>query len=192
MNVTKVLDPQLDVRHDLAKNHLAFVGPERKTFNVTTSSNFGGAVGTANPGQCSFEVQPPKSNTLVSREVSTRFFLHIETTGDFDVNNAAIGTSSIFRQFPIASVTDSIQLSINGESISDNVAQKVHPLLCYGNNEIDRMKHWSRTPSAPDVYQLYDDDAKFGAARSPLGQYMSTFEGSRAFFVTNRSVFVLY
>jgi hypothetical protein len=158
MEVQRVIDPELDIKHDLQKNHLAFQGPERKTVHVSTSSNYGG-IGVISPGQCTFEVQPPKASTLVSRDISTRFFIHVETkgTGDFNLNNGQIGTDCCFRQFPIASVLDNLQLSINGESISDNVSQNIHPLLCYGNDTKDRSKHWSRTPSTPDMYQLYDD-----------------------------------
>jgi hypothetical protein len=68
-------------------------------------------------------------------------------------------------------MTDVLTIQINGESISDNIGDKVSALLCYGNCAEDRNKTWSTTTAQPDQFQQLSDWQIYGSARSPLSDY---------------------
>ena len=88
-----------------------------------------------------------------------------------------LGTNDALRQFPISSLCDVLTVQINGESISDNLADKLHALLCFGNDREERQKSISTTPTAPDNYQRYSDWTTYGSAKNPLAEYgESTFD----------------
>jgi hypothetical protein len=170
MRTLKIITPKIDVRHDLMKNHIALEGPSRVTQFIAVSNSYGGQTGTVNPSQASWDIQPPSADTVVDRHIRVKYFVRVQASGTFSNNN---GTSNppvleAPRQFPIASVTDSVQLSINGENISDNVSEKLHAMLCYGNTALDRRRYWSEAPSMPDGYQEYTDGALYGSGRDPL------------------------
>jgi len=170
MQTIKIITPKVDIRSDVKKNHIALEGPSRTTQFIAVSSSYGGATGTVNPAQASWDIQPPSHDTVVDRHIRVKFYVKVNAPGGFSNNN---GTSNppvleCPRQFPIASVTDSIQLSLNGENVSDNVSEKLHAMLCYGNTANERRRAWSEAPSMPDAYQEYTDGALYGSAKDPI------------------------
>jgi hypothetical protein len=64
-----------------------------------------------------------------------------------------------------------LTVQINGESISDNIGDKLHALLCYGNTPEMRNRTWSTTTSQPDQFQRYSDWEIHGNARNPMTGY---------------------
>jgi hypothetical protein len=45
---------------------------------------------------------------------------------------------------------DVASVSINGETVSENVQRKLHAMLCYGNDSASRAKSWSMSAAMPD------------------------------------------
>ena len=171
MQTIKIVTPKVDIRHDVRKNHIALEGPSRVTQYIAVSNSYGGNTLTQNPSQASWDIQPPSHDTVVDRHVRVKFYVKVTAGGGAFSNNNGTSNPPVLeapRQFPIASVTDSVQLSLNGENVSDNVSEKIHAMLCYGNTANDRRRAWSESCSMPDGYQEYTDGALYGSARDPL------------------------
>ena len=182
-----VMDPRIDVRDDVEKNHIIHKGAQRTTHYVQTADSY--QTGVA-PTQSSWSISPPSNQTIVDRYIRVRHYV------EFDATNANIdlGINSGFRQFPVSSITDVATLSINGEQVSENIQSKLHGMLTYGNTPEQRRKSWSTAPSQPDSYQDYGDYLTYGSARNPLADYgENSTEPSRGGFevevtVVNKTV----
>lgn len=160
MQSVRVLEPRVDVKHDSEVNHVVLQGALRVTEQVNVADS-------ADINQALWTVYPPSSDTIVDRLFLVRMYLDVVSTGgDFQV-----GTNDAPRQFPLASSTDVLTVQINGESISDNLGDKIHALMCYGNEAQDRNRTWSLTTAQPDQYQQYSDWTTYGSARNVLAEY---------------------
>jgi hypothetical protein len=182
-----VLDPRIDVREDLEKNHIIHKGAQRSTNYVQSSDSYQLNVA---PTQSSWSISPPSNQTIVDRFIRVRHYVEFDSTNA----NIDLGINSGFRQFPISSITDVATLSINGEQVSENIQSKLHAMLTYGNTPEQRRKSWSVAPCQPDSYQDYGDYLSYGSARNPLADYgENSTEPSRGGFevevtVVNKTV----
>ena len=167
LQTVKMIEPRVDISHDTEKNHVVMYGGQRLTQQVAPADSWGSA-GTT-PVQALFTVNPPSTSTIVDRRMKVRCYLDITTNG-----NLQIGTNDALRQFPIASITDVLTVQINGETVSDNVADKIHALLCYGNDAQKRHETVSTSPAMPDGYQRYSDWATYGSSKNALAEYGET------------------
>lgn len=154
-----VQTPRTAVKSDLAKNHVVLQGGQRVTENVLPADSYSAT-------SANWSVHPPSTTTIVDRYVKAKFYVEVKSDVDF-----ILGSKEGLRQFPIAAVTDVLTVQINGESISENVADIGSALLCYGNGPSDRTKSWSTTAAMPDQYQKYSDWTTLGSARNPLADY---------------------
>jgi len=160
MQSIRVLEPRVDIKHDSEINHIVLQGALRVTEQVNVADS-------ADINQALWTVYPPSPDTIVDRLFLVRMYLDVVSTGgDFQV-----GTNDAPRQFPLTASTDVLTVQINGESISDNVGDKIHAFLCYGNCAQDRNRTWSLTTSQPDQYQNYSDWTTYGSARNVLAEY---------------------
>ena len=164
METIKVIEPRVNVKSDVEKNHVVLQGGLRVNEQVHTADSWGSA-GSA-PTQALFTINPPSTSTITDRYMKIRGYF--EVTVDADLQ---LGTNDSLRQFPISSITETLTVQINGESISDNLADKLHAMLCYGNTREDRVKSWSTSPCMPDNYQQYNDWVTYGSAKNPLADY---------------------
>ena len=64
-----------------------------------------------------------------------------------------LGVEDGLRQFPLNSIVNVTTVQINGESVSDNTAEKLHALLTYGVTSQDLDKNASVSTAMPDQYQ---------------------------------------
>lgn len=90
-----------------------------------------------------------------------------------------------FREFPLASCMQQINLKMGNFSTGYNMSDIIHGLLRYSNEPMNRMITNSQTPTMQDNYQEYFD--AIGSARNPLGSYgNSSFDfGRGSVFYTN-------
>lgn len=163
----KVMEPRVAVKPDVEKNHVVLMGGQRVTEQVAPSDSWGSA--GQKPVQALWTINPPSTQTIVDRRMRVRCYWEVKTDQDLQ-----LGTNDALRAFPIASLTDVCTVQINGETISDNVADKVHAMLCYGNDAQSRLSEVSMTPSMPDGYQRYSDWALYGSGKNALSQYGET------------------
>lgn len=165
METIKVIEPRANVRADEQKNHVVLQGGLRYTEQVHPADSFG-SVGSA-PVQALWTIYPPSTHTIVDRLVLVRCYVEVEAVG----GSFLVGTYDAPRQFPITSMADVLTIQINGESISDNIGDKLHALLAYGNTREARNNTWSKTCAMPDQFQRLADWQTLGSAKNPLANY---------------------
>jgi len=165
MDLIKVVDPKVNVKGDVEKNHLVFVGGERVTYTVSTADSWDNLMTNA-----TWSIVPPSDKTIIDRNVKVRAYFEVEVDQPLD-----IGTHDALRQLPLSSLVDVTQVQINGEAISDNTGNMLHAMMCYGNTAEDRDAHLSESPAMPDAFQKYEDQLEIGNARSPLNDYGETY-----------------
>jgi hypothetical protein len=163
MEAVKVIEPRVNVKHDMEKNHAVLYGGLRVQEQVNSADSWG--TPTTQPIQATWNIFPPSTNTIVDRYMKIRCYLEVETDSDLQ-----LGTNDALRQFPIHSIADVLTVQVNGETISDNVGDKLHAMLTYGNRD-EWNKSISMTPCEPDNYQEYADWATYGSAKNPLANY---------------------
>ena len=133
MDLIKVVDPKVNVKGDVEKNHLVFVGGERVTYTVSTADSWDNLMTNA-----TWSIVPPSDKTIIDRNVKVRAYFEVEVDQPLD-----IGTHDALRQLPLSSLVDVTQVQINGEAISDNTGNMLHAMMCYGNTAEDRDAHLS-------------------------------------------------
>jgi hypothetical protein len=165
MQSIKVIEPRANVVADEQKNHVVLQGGLRYTEQVHTADS--SQIGPAVPSQALWTIYPPSTQTIVDRLVKVRVYVEVESkSGDFQ-----IGTNDAPRQFPLHAMTETLTVQINGESISDNIGDKLSAMLAYGNTRADRNKTWSTTCAMPDQYQQLSDWTTYGSGKNPLAEY---------------------
>ena len=160
----KVLEPRVNVKADTEKDHVVLMGGLRVNEQVNTADSWGSAGAT--PVQASWTVNPPSTSTIVDRNIKVRAYFEISTDQPLQ-----LGLNDALRQFPIASIMDVLTVQINGETVSDNMADKIHAMLCYGNDAETRRGDTSTSPSMPDNYQEYSDYSVYGSGKNSLSNY---------------------
>lgn len=160
----KVYEPRVNVKADVEKDHVVLMGGLRVNEQVSAADSWGSA-GTT-PVQASWTVNPPSTSTIVDRNLKVRAFFEITTDQPLQ-----LGLNDALRQFPIASIMDVLTIQINGETVSDNMADKIHAMLCYGNDAETRRGDTSTSPSMPDNYQEYSDYSVYGSGKNSLSNY---------------------
>lgn len=175
----KVIDPRADVSGDMIKNHVILQGGRLTTQSIITSDSWG-AVNTPIVSNVNFTINPPSTTTIVDRHIMIRYRVKlIFTTNGVIVpplavvsplNPANAGFNGL-RQFPMNSIIETTTVQINGESISDNTSDILHPMLHYGITNDAINSYNSCSPTMPDQFQTYFDWVEFGNNRNPLGRY---------------------
>lgn len=160
----KVLEPRVNVKPDTEKDHIVLQGGLRVNEQVNTADSWGSA--GAVPVQASWTINPPSTSTIVDRNIKVRAYFEVSTDQPLQ-----LGLNDALRQFPIASIMDVLTVQINGETISDNMADKIHAMLCYGNDAETRRGDTSTSPNMPDNYQEYSDYSVYGSGKNSLSNY---------------------
>ena len=163
METIKVVEPRVNIVEDSQKNHVVVYGGMRLTEQVEPADSWGSP--TSTPISAVWNIFPSSTQTIVDRYVKIRCYVEITTDADLQLQ-----TNDALRQYPISAITDVLTVSINGESVSDNLGDKIHALLCYGNRD-EIHKSTSMTPNFPDNFQEYSDYSLYGSSKNSLGGY---------------------
>lgn len=117
-----------------------------------------------------FSCPPPSGSIIVSRKQYFTLPMRIALTGTAPVGSTLIQAGhDAPRAFPIASITDTLQVTINNQSVSINLADIVQALMHYNTDLKLKTHDYSLTPTCLDQSQQYSD--LFGTIRNPLGGY---------------------
>ena len=76
------------------------------------------------------------------------------------------------RCLPLASITNSLKVTINGSSVETQYADALTGLLRYNLDDEVKERDLSMSPSAQDKYQRYVDGV--GSVRNPLSNYQNS------------------
>ena len=163
MESLKVLEPRVNIKGDVEKNHVVMMGGMRVTEQVNVADSWGSP--GAKPVQAVWAINPPSTTTIVDREVKVRTYWEVTTDQPLQ-----LGLNDALRQLPVSSLCDVLTVQINGETVSDNMADKLHAMLCYGNDAMSR-REISTSPVMPDMYQEYADYQTFGSGKNALSSY---------------------
>ena len=160
-----IMSPRADVKADQQRNHLIKVGASRIEPQSIPALSWGTA--GAKPVTAQWSINPPSTQTLVDRFIRVKVYLEVKCDG----LAFQLGLNDALRQFPLASITDTVTVQINGETVSQNTGDWIHALAVYGNNAVERNNSISTTASMPDSFQQYSDWSVYGSARNPLASY---------------------
>lgn len=164
MDAVKSYDPRINVKREEEKSHVVMLGGSQITQTVTTANSY--QLTPNNPSQAMFNYNAPSANNIIDRNFKVRAYVEV-------VCDAAhqLGTNDAVRQFPLNSIIETCSATINGSNVSNNTANSVAALMCYGNGPADRDAQLSTTAAMPDSYQEYNDWTTYGSGKNPLADY---------------------
>lgn len=162
LKITNVKDSRSNVKHSSMKDALIYSGPSRVSEQIRTAVSWD-QVGA--PIQTSWTINP-KTNDIIDRCIKMRYYFQITATGGGDWK---VGDFDAMRQMPLHSIMETQNVRINGIQVSDTISDKIHALLCYGNDAKSRVRSWSTTAAQPD--QTQDYGFTLGSARNVACSY---------------------
>jgi hypothetical protein len=106
------------------------------------------------------------------------------------VRSTASGLSSNIglRQFPLTSVIETFQVTINNLGLAQNIGDYVHALMRYNYNKNKQDRNYSETASMADQYQdlaSWQNVNFGGSARNPLAAYGEQYFQNRGAILPN-------
>lgn len=170
--VAAVVDPIISIQEKA-------VYPVIKGGMETTERDF--VSNSFSTASAQFSCPPPNPQTFVSRRfmLKLQFDLTIQFTvfgynasqGGIKPNQIILASGSdAFRQYPLASMMKTLNVTLNGSTITLPVNDVIKPLLLYNNNGRDlEARNMSLSPGMRDQSQNYSD--LVGFHRNPLGTF---------------------
>lgn len=120
---------------------------------------------------------PPSAQVVVNRKMYVYLPVRLRFSAAPGAGNRILSSATDCpRAFPIASSLETIQLSLNNQSVSFNCADVIQALLRYNTGEELKNGDYSMTPNYMDQSQNYNDLAN--AMRDPIGMYGDALESS--------------
>ena len=197
----KVMDPRACMTE--ADKYLFKQGGSYVSYRTITASS-------SSDSSVQWQCNPPSTSQIVSRLVFVTIKFRITATArknhdDNAANSVGLDLTPFLsgtadknficpRQFPVASVTETCKVSINGTNIDNDPKKWIHALARYNLSGDERDTILSSSPSQPDYYQLLDDisvAAGSGDLRSPFLSFgNNTGEVSRGSFLIEPYSFV--
>lgn len=136
---------------------------KRTTFKPWTSTS-------VSASNINFQTPPPSSNIIVDRKITLtlpmRLTFQATVAPGFRVFNKNYDAP---RAFPIHSMIDTLQLTINNCGITQNIGEIIHALLRFNADRKLFAKDYSTTAACLDCAQSYGD--LIGTVHNPLSMY---------------------
>ena len=112
-------------------------------------------------------------NVLIDRRIYARAQFQLTFVGTAPIGQPLLNTESDApRALPLASVTQSLKVTINGSSVESQYADALTGLLRYNLSDHCKEVDLSMSPSTQDKYQRYVDGV--GSVRNPLSNYQNS------------------
>lgn len=125
-----------------------------------------------------FTCPPPSAGVFVSRKQYLYCPVRLTFTGIPPVGQSIIMPNrDAPRAFPISSIIDTLQITINNQSVAINIADIIHAMAHYNTDEDCKNLDYSTFPSYQDQSQVYGD--LFLSNRSPLSTYGTSQDGTQ-------------
>lgn len=174
LNPVKVVDPITDVQS--VRDYAILQGGNKVSWKAYTSTSI-------SQSSIQFSCPPPSGNVIVDRKQYITLPVRLTFTGIIQTTNAGfVPPTSLLnaafdapRAYPFSGALDTLQVSINNDSVSINMSDVIHPLTHYNTDNRLKTREYSLTPTYPDQSFNYSD--LFGATRSPLAFYADGLDG---------------
>jgi hypothetical protein len=117
-----------------------------------------------------FSFPPPSGQVIVDRKMYMLVPIRLTFAGEAGVGNVLLNPGQDApRAWPLMSSIDTLQLTVNNQSVSINIADMVQALMHFNTPECLSNLDYSMTPTLLDQSQAYSN--LFGTNRNPLGFY---------------------
>lgn len=101
---------------------------------------------------------PPSANTIMDRRIKMVIPVRLRITGIVAPGRTLLNPNrDAPRQFPIHAAANTFIANINGLSITQQIADTIHPMLNFNTNGELLSRDYSLSPSCPDRTQNYND-----------------------------------
>jgi hypothetical protein len=184
LKLTNVVDPRLDCLDFVQKDNMwgVFKGCEGSN-SVAQQANSYSTSGIT------FNFNTQSENVIVDRRMYCRAQFQMTFVGTAPLGQPLLNTESdALRCLPLASVTQSLKVTINGSSVESQYSDALQAIMRYNLPEEMKNLDLSMSPCAQDKYQRYQDGV--GSVRNSLSSYQNSGAeiGRGAFeldFITN-------
>ncbi len=129
-----------------------------------------------NNSQVQWTANPPSNSTIVDRLFWIKKTFRLVFAGSGSGALLQIGANDAIRCLPIATITNTIQVTLNNDQVSTNLNQYWSALSHYHSDLCNRNTFLDKTPAFQDKSQEYSDLAS-GSIRNPLGPYTASADG---------------
>jgi|WetSurMetagenome_2_1015567.scaffolds.fasta_scaffold00833_7 hypothetical protein len=117
-----------------------------------------------------FSCPPPSGGVIVDRKMYLALPVRLTLAGTAPVGQVLLNAGQDApRAFPLSSAIDTLQVTINNQSVSINMADVIQPLMHFNNDVKLSELDYSTTPSQLDQSQDYE--TLFGSVRSPFANF---------------------
>lgn len=143
-------------------HYAAYLGGSTITYKEVISTSYSNA-------QASFSANPPSPNVIVDRNVLLKVPVTFTFTGTSAPGARLLQSGyDAPRAFPLHSVMQSLQLSINNNKVTIEASELVHEMMLAEGENSER-EHLSMTPCFPDQSQEFAE--LVNTNRNPLAQF---------------------
>ena len=161
LNVVQVRDPRTILENK--RDYAVLRAGSQTTFKQFTTTS-------VSQSSIQFSCPPPSGGVIIDRKQYFLLPIRLTFIGQAPVGQLLLNPGQDApRAFPISSSIDTLQVSINNQSVSINMADIIHPLLHFNTCTKLSEREYSMTPSLLDQAQSYS--SLFGTNRSPLSFY---------------------
>mgnify|MGYP003647598965 CR=1 FL=1 len=165
LKLLNCIDPRLDCMEYVQKQDkwCIFKGAEGQNQVIQQANSYSTAGIT-------FNFNTSSENVIISRNIYAKVQFRMTFTGTSPIGQPILNNEvDSPRAFPLASITNSLKVGINGQSVETNYNDALLALLRYDLSEDCKNLDLSGTPSCLDKYQRYSDGV--GSVRNPLSTY---------------------
>jgi len=162
VRTVRVLDPITDINQRTMYTILQ--GGNEVSYKTVTSTSYSNS-------SAQFTAPPPSPGVIVDRKIWLKMPVKIEFNGESGGIGQGLLQSGFdaFRAYPLAQMTNVLNVMINNTSVSINLNDSIGALLRYHNTTMTKEYEYSMTPTHMDESQNYDD--LVNTIRNPLGYY---------------------
>lgn len=170
----RVIDPITDVQS--VRDYAILAGGNQVSWKAYTSTAIA-------PSSIQFSCPPPSTGVIIDRKQYFTLPIRLLMSGTITTTSGGFTpTTSLLnagydapRNFPFSSSLDTLQVSINNDSVAINMSDIIQALTHYNIDNKLKSKDYSMTPCYPDQSFNYAD--LHGSIRSPLAFYADGLDG---------------
>ena len=168
IRTANLLDPRLEALEP-AQKELVWAIPKAPEGNTVVQQQ----ANSYSTSGITWNFNTASENVLIDRRIYARAQFQITFVGTAPLGQRLVNTESdAIRFLPLASVTQSLKVTINGSSVESQYADSLLGVLRYNIGDHLKDVDLSMSPSAQDRYQRYIDGV--GSVRNPLSNYQNS------------------